>query len=224
MRCLRFFCLAALAVALVSCSTAGSDSSEPKTLVLYSQPALDGVIDWITPDIGDPSYGSLMTGDSASIGDIADDGGTSRVVLSFDLSSLPEGASIQSATLRVRQNADAVGDPYAAIGAGGGLGEVLVDVIQYTASSSLSDLFGQLVVVNGDNYGTLSPSFSADTWRELDVTTIAESVFSGLSYDSLQFRLYHESEQDGDAVSDSDGWVMGDAAEYRPELVVEYTE
>jgi hypothetical protein len=60
-----------------------------------------------------------------------------RCVVSFDLSSLPAEAQIQSAVLRICRNDQSNGDSYADPA---GLGAVLVDNISYTSITPDADL------------------------------------------------------------------------------------
>jgi hypothetical protein len=196
-------------LAVLSCSL-----FEDKTLTLLSEAALDGYVTWLSP----ASYLGSEVGASVDIGDVAaNDTDYTRCVVSFDLSSLPAGAQIQSAVLRVYQNADFSGDSYADSPLG--LAEVLVDNISYSSFTPNSDLF---FVALESNIGTLATSFSADTWHELDVTISAEDEVNLFHNGRLQFRIYHHYDNNNDFIEDTDGWVMGDSSSNQPELVITY--
>jgi hypothetical protein len=207
--------LIAAVLAITSCTPPGDDT---QTLKLYSEAALDGYVSWV-----DPGYAGTSTGVSVDIGDAGNDTDYSRFVISFDLASLPPGASIVSATLRVFQNDQHSGDSYLDNPPNDGLGPVFVDTISYDAPFLAdADLLGGDVIGSGANIGTLATSFVPDTWHELDVTVSAQDEVSSLMTGRLQFRIYHHYDNDNDFVEDTDCWVTGDAPANRPELIITY--
>jgi hypothetical protein len=202
------------AFAVLSCNPPGG-GTEYKTLTLLSEAALDGYVTWITPG----SYAGSASGASVNIGDVANDTDYTRCVVSFDLSSLPAGAQIQSAVLRMYQNADFNGDSYADPL---GLGAVLVDNISYASFTPNSGLCSADTTGTDIGIGPLATSFSANTWHELDVATSAKDEVNLYHNGRLQFRIYHHNENNNDLIADTDGWVMGDSSSNRPELVITY--
>jgi hypothetical protein len=190
-------------------------SSTTQTVTLYSVAAMDGPITFTSPD----SYTGSATDVSANIGDDDSDTNVIRCVVSFDLSSIPDRSQIESALLRVYQNSESTGDSYSDPS---GLGEVYVDNIAYTAFTPDDDLFGGDVIGTGANIGTLSTSFSANTWHQLDVTLEASDEMTDFHSRRLQFRIYHHYQNNNNLVADTDGWVMGDSTLNRPELIITY--
>ena len=186
------------------------------TLTLLSEAALDG---YITGVFQGPYLDSSASSTSVNIGDLADDTNYTRCVVSFSLSSLPVGAQVQSATLRVYQNADASGDSYADPA---GLGAVLVDNISYSSFTPGAGLFSADTTGTDIGIGPLATSFSANTWHELDVTTSARDEVNLYHNGRLQFRVYHHYDNNNNGIADFDGWVMGDSSTNQPELVITY--
>jgi hypothetical protein len=209
-----FVLVAALAV--LSCTPPGGGTSQDKTLTLVSEAALDGYVTSVSPS----SYTGSASGVSVSIGDLANDTDFTRCVVSFNLSTLPAGAQIQSAVLKVYQNADSAGNSYAASPTG--LAEVLVDNISYSSFTPDAGLFSADTTGTDIGIGPLATSFSANTWHELDVITSAKDEVNLYHNGRLQFRIYHHYENDNDSVTDTDGWVMGDSSSNQPELVITY--
>ncbi|GEM_PF-3273482 len=221
-------CMAGIAAATLCLSSCGPSgpAEEPReeTLTLYSEAALDGEVVWDTPEIGNSFSGDSLSA-SANIGDIGNgdnDGfgdGVRRLVVSFSLADLPAGADIQSATLRLRQNGQSSGDSYGSVS---GLGAAYVTNISYAAFIPGDELWGASGTGVQVDIGPLASAFAADTWHEIDVTESALAERSTFLSGRLQFRVYHDIENNGDDISDTDGWVTGDAATDRPELVITY--
>lgn len=213
-RCIMLFCV--FSMALLSCKGPGEDQGPGPKVPLYSEAALDGAVVWEPPS----TYSGSSVGTSVNIGDnvpIAD--AVMRCVVSFDVSALPAGAQIDSATLRVYQNANHTGDSYGPVG---GLGDVLVDNISYASFTTGDNLFAHDTTGTDIGIGPLATSYAANTWHELDVTTSAKDEVNLYHNGRLQFRIYHNIENNHDGIEDSDGWVMGDSATNKPELVIVY--
>ena len=207
-------CYAILLVitALCSCSPGGAGN----ITTLYSEAALDGYVTWQ----GSASYTGSFTGTSVSIGDDVSDWVT-RCFVSFDMSSIPAGAQIDAATLRMYQNGTSSGDSYSEP-PGLGLGWILVNNTNYVTvpAPTWEDRFNDCTTGADIGIGPISTSFSPNTWHELDVTTSAVDEVNSYHNGRLQFLLYHHYEKSSNGVADCDGWVMGDSATNRPELVI----
>lgn len=134
---------------------------------------------------------------------------------SFELSSLPTGATIEQATLRLYQT-NVIGDPY---GAGGG--SIKVDHMDYGSSFENSD-YGMAAL--STSFATLSSNATVG-WKEADVT---DSVRTDLqnSRPRSQYRIHLTTEATG-------GNVTGDFAYFEsagnnvgtgntPQLVIRY--
>jgi hypothetical protein len=195
-------------LAVLSCSP-----PEDKNPTLLSEAALDGYVTWLA-SVSNDTYTGSASDASVNIGDPGNDTDVTRCVVSFDLSSLPAGAQIQSAVLRMYQNADSNGGSYSETV---GLGVVLVDNISYASFVPDANFFSVSI---GANIGTLATSFSANTWHEPDVTTSALDEVNLTHSGRLQFRIYHHYENNNDFIADTDGWVMGDSSTNQTELVI----
>ena len=208
--------LIAIAV-LCSCSAAGAGGGADKTFTFYSEQGLDGYIKEVSGE--GTYYNGSKEGTSVGIGNDADSNPI-RCFVSFDVSTLPLDAQIESAVLRMYQSGQTGLDSYSEPI---GLGPVIVDTITYDSFTIGVDLF------SGDTNGTdttripLSSSYSANTWHELDVKVAATDEVYGNHTGRIQFRLRHHDWPDGTSPEQTDGWVMGDSATNRPELVIKLT-
>ena len=187
---------------LAGCGGGGGDGT---SLTLTSEPALDGSI---SP--GDPfglTGGYTTTEAEDYIGDTAASG-SCKIFLSFDISGIPVGSTIESATLTVYQSSYDQG--------GYGLGAVSVDHIYFgsTVAQSILDMPALSTIS-----GFLAITYS-EGWKQLDVTSALQNdVDNTRSYS--QYRMYHLGSND-DGEYDQDGWYMGDSATNQPELVITY--
>ncbi len=201
-----------LALCLVACPS--PTGSTRKTLVLTGDPALDGAVTWA----GASSYSLSFDGDSVAIGELAASDGVVRMLASFDLSSLPVGASILSAELRLYQNGSSSGDSY------GKLDEVIVSNVDYDAGTSADALFGSRTTGYDIGIGPLAAAFVPNTWHALDVTDSAVAEVTERFTGRLQYRIQHKYENNHDGVPDTDGWTTGEGPANGPELVIIYEE
>jgi hypothetical protein len=186
----------------------GSDSQlyPLTTVTLYSEPALDGHVSnngWIAS-----GYYNIYVGD-----DVSNQGW--RGFVSFDLSSIPAGATITAATLRIFQSG-CDGTPYS------DLGNVLVDHLNYGDTLDGTDY--DLPAIHS-NIGILSDS-SGHQWRELDVTIYVQDDINNGRVRS-QFRLYRPIMTDYDSALDGDVLYAGEYLNHwipsfrkPPELVI----
>ncbi|HPH02715.1 MAG TPA: DNRLRE domain-containing protein [Spirochaetota bacterium] len=183
------------------------DPSQPVTVRLYSEPALDGLV---------TSDGRIDT--TAAVVSIGDDASDKilRAILSFNVSSIPSGSTIYSATLHVYQTNGSSGNSYGT----NNLDAVFVDCISFTTFSA--QLYEPTSVVTA-NFATLSTNFVPNSWQSVNATTCLRDELEQRRTGRLQFKLYHHIEKDNDSTEDSDAWVMGDAVTNRPCLVVTYT-
>lgn len=138
----------------------------------------------------------------------------SRGFASFDLSDLPQGATVTEATLRLYQY-DTTGSPY---GVGGNL---LVDHLTYGDALDSTD-YAMPALVSG--FTTLTKNSSLE-WKDADVTDQVKDDVANARTRS-QFRIHFTTEVTG-------GDVTGDFAYYEstentggtgktPQLVVKY--
>lgn len=206
-----------LAVALLIVGCGGSSKTDvPPNITLLSEPALDGQV---TATSTSPDQALAKIGDDASNQGM-------RAVVSFDLSSVPADAIVDSATLMIYQANEQeaqpatdtepakplitfTGYPYNAVDASvnPGLGPVLVDHVYFgdNLTSTAYDMDALDL-----NIGTLASSWSLG-YRQLDVTAqVVDDLNNRATRSHSQFRIRHTAVTNNNGAEDSDAWVMGE--------------
>lgn len=196
---------------LTAVVTVVEGETEPETVTLGSEADLDGY--WTNDGVGSTTE-EIFVGN----GELLDSGGdlVARGFMSFNLSAIPEGATVQGAELRFFQ-AQVQGDPY------GKLGNLLLDHVNYgdnlndaAYNAPASDTVGlpkltapgELYVISDDTIAT---------WVEQDLTA---------GNPRFQLRLRFMEESDGDGEEDwievaPGGGPLGSRRE--PQLIIVYT-
>ncbi|HXF95582.1 MAG TPA: DNRLRE domain-containing protein [Gemmatimonadales bacterium] len=191
-------------------SGGGPGLGPEQTVTLSSTDTLDG---WVRDDGNGSSSGTqLIVGDLVVSG--ADRG--YRGFYSFDLSAIPAGATITSATLRAYQF-NLTGNPY------GELGSVIVDHVDYGATlGTLEDYGGGTLAAN---IGTLSTNATFE-YKALAVTARVQGDLTA-GRPRAQFRLRFSNGDDSNDNSpdfvqfcDAECFVPANV----PQLVVKYRE
>jgi hypothetical protein len=133
-----------------------------------------------------------------------------RGFVSFDIGSIPPGATIISATLRMYQEA-VNGRPYA------DLGNIMVDHIDY--GSTLDGADYSLLALK-EAIGTISNNAALE-FKILDVT---ESLQDDMDHGRTrsQYRLLFPTQTDNDSVEDAAFFTSANIGGHTPELVVTY--
>lgn len=197
----------ATASALGGCG--GGDAAEPVTVTLFSVAAEDGSVN---SDGGfNDTAGPLFVGDQFNVGTASQQG--VRGFLSFDISSIPKGATVLEATLTAFQF-EVAGTPYST------LGSLLVDHVVY---GSQLDPGAYSRSALEDAIGTFSTDPSVGT-RSLVVTAAVQEDVGG-PRTRTQYRLRFATENDGDATADQSHVHSAETATTigeRPTLVVTY--
>lgn len=189
---------ALLVVLLTACG--GDGDSYPTGVTLNSTQGVDGFI---------TSSGSVLTWTQAMVGDTFVDTGV-RGFLSFDISSIPPGSNIISATLRNYQEA-VLGTPYT------DLGNIIVDHLDYGANLDAADY--NLAALQ-DNIGTLSNNASIE-FKTLDVTArLQDDINNGRA--RSQYRMLFPTPTDNDSIEDAAFFTSANIGGNTPELVVTY--
>lgn len=212
---MRIFVRLALAAAL--CGTAACEledggansgtgpTGQDVTVDIPSTAALDG---WVRSTGDFAITGSPITGDL----DAAVPGIGYRQFYSFDLSALPAGATIVSATLRLYQSTT-VGSPYAK------LGNVVVEHVDY------GDALGPAGYSAVPLEGGAPPVISSDASVGPKTTGVATAVTNDLTAGRIhaQFRLrFSNTDANNDGVSDFAQFNDAEAPLNRPILSVTY--
>jgi hypothetical protein len=181
----------------------------PTSVTLTGQAALDGyVIDgqssYNTQDIRVGNY-STASGERAY-----------RGFMSFDLSGLPAGATIQSIQLRFYQ-VDIKGDPY------GKLSSFRLKHVDYGPSLEVAD-YDTPILASADLPNRTSP----DEWYEVSGTTIRDWIQDDLNNHRprAQFRLQFSPETDDGVTADYVSFESGNnsfGTGNVPQLIITYT-
>jgi len=177
-----------------------SPTPASQTMTITSTATLDG---WRASNNGGNNTWYIQIGRNATL--------TERGFVSFDISSIPAGKTIEQATLRLYQG-EIVGTPY---GSGGNL---IVDSLDYGDSLGNEDLNAAAI---SSNIGTLSPNAVVE-WKDLIITNALKADITAGRTRS-QYRLRFTTEGTG-----ADAWARFESADNYmgtgnlPQLVVKY--
>jgi hypothetical protein len=140
-----------------------------------------------------------------------------RSVVSFDTSSIPDGATIVSVTLRLRRGALSGTNPFTTHGTLG------VDVQTGGLSGPTTLQAGDFQVVpTVVQAASLTNAASNGSWSEGVLTAAGAAAVSKTG--TTQFRVYFSTDDDDDSRGDYIGYYSGEnaTAANRPQLVVRY--
>lgn len=172
------------------------------TVTLNSTPGVDGFV---------TSGGSVVTNTQTMVGDTSVNTGC-RGFVSFDITSIPPGSIIISATLRMYQEG-VNGTPYTT------LGSISVDHVDYGPTLDAAD-YNQAALQ--ENIGILSNNATLE-FKTLDVTArLQDDMDHGRT--RSQYRLLFPTETDNDSVRDAAFFTSANIGGNTPELVVYYQE
>jgi hypothetical protein len=183
--------------------------SQPQTLRLTSEDRLDG---YVLNDGSSSTDQQILVGNGRiedSVGELI-----VRGFMSFDLSGLPAGATIQSVELRFYQQ-EVRGDPY------GKLGNLVLERVDYGSNLDAGDFATPAL-----DSGTIGQETSSGSWYVISDPTLATWLERELSAERsrLQLRLRFTQEMDGDGEEDyvsitGGGLLSGQNA---PQLTIVY--
>lgn len=184
--------------------------TEPQTVILSSEAALDGY--WLNDGSGSNNQ-DILVGN----GELVDPFGelVARGFMSFDVSGIPAGATIESVALRFYQKT-IQGDPY------GKLGNLVLEHVYY--GTSLDDSAYNTPALGS---AMLAVQSSPGSWYVLSDPTITSWVQSNLAAGRIRFqlRLQFRQQTDGDGQED---WVAIEpgrgalASRNSPQLTITY--
>jgi hypothetical protein len=188
MRLFTAVSLVAGALLLPACG-GGSGDPTPVTVTLLSTEALNGAVSDKGTVTTQGTFGEQIVGDSYySIGPVL----TSwRMFVSFDLSSLPPGATVTSATLKLHQT-NTANTPYATLGA------LLVDHVVYGAVLDAGSYDRSFPT--GQGLGPLATDATVGT-KSLDGSEVVQEDLASARGRS-QFRIRFTVENDGNTTTD----------------------
>ena len=202
---------------MLSCNEA-TDSCGSTTVTFTSVAAQDG---WVlesteTSGIGGTSNSSASTTSALRVGDDNADK-QYRSVVSFDTSSLPDGATILSATLRLRRGTVSGTNPFTTHGT------CWVDVQNGGFSGSTTLTTGDFqAAATASQAASMSNAAANNDWSEGSLNASGRSAVSKTG--TTQLRVYFNLDDNDDTGNDYLGYYSGDngTAANRPQLVVTY--
>lgn len=194
-------------------------SQPPVTVTFTSIGAEDG---WVRESNENSGVGGAANPNGAGARPIRPGDGTQdrqyKSILSFDTSSIPAGATIQSATLRLRRGTVRGSNPFT-----NGFGQCLVDVNSggFSGSTAIQGSDFQAPATATAAAALTAPASNGD-WSEgvLNAAGVAAVNASG----TTQFRVYFEVDDNDNGADDHMGYYSGDNsnAANHPQLVVTY--
>ena len=185
--------------------------SEPETVTLKSVGKLDGY--WLNDGSGSNSE-EILVGNGQLVDPVGEL--VARGFMSFDMSGIPAGSTIDSVELRFHQQ-EIQGDPY------GKLGNLVLEQVDYGAS--LGDSAYSTPALES---AMLESETSPDAWYIFSDPTILSWVQSNLDAGQSRFQLRLQFRQETDADGEEDwisiapgGGVLG--SRNAPQLTITYT-
>ena len=169
-----------------------------------------------TSDVGGRASSVGTEGGSLRVGDFGGDPQV-KTIVSFDTSSLPEGAVVTSATLRLRRGTLAGANPFDT------LGVITVDLHDSGFGGDPAFAASDFeAAATHPAVATLSNALANGDWSEgtLDAAGLAALNAAG----TTQFKLYFPLDDNDNGSQDSLGYYPGDNADpvNHPQLVVTY--
>ena len=200
-------------------STGTCESPQPVTVTFTSIGGEDG---WVresseTSNVGGSSNASGAGARPIRPGDASQDR-QFKSILSFDTSSLPDGAIIQSATLRLRRGTVRGSNPFTS-----GFGSCLVDVMSggFSGNTALQASDFQ-ATATATSVATLSAPAANGDWSEGSFNGAGLAVINKTG--KTQTRVYFTVDDNDDGGDDHMGYYSGDnnSGANHPQLVVTY--
>jgi hypothetical protein len=196
---------------------ADNDTSGPITVTLVSQGTNDGYVTESSETSGVGGANAVSGTGSAAlrVGDTATDQQV-KTILSFDTSSIPDGATITTVTVRMQRGSTNGTSPF------GTHGQCRVDI--------KSGTFGAVGLENTDfeaapssaNVAVLSTPAANGDWASGSLSSTGLGFINKTG--TTQFRIYFATDDNDDSSRDDVGFFPGEAAAgTRPELIITYT-
>ncbi|HSG39345.1 MAG TPA: M14 family zinc carboxypeptidase, partial [Thermoanaerobaculia bacterium] len=190
----------------------------PVTVTLTSAAAQDG---WVlesseTSNVGGSISSTAGTTSALRVGDATSDR-QYKAVVSFDTSSIPDGATIVSATLRLRRGTSSGTSPFTTHGTC--WADVQTDGFSGSTTLQTGDFQAVATAVQA---ASLSNAASNGAWSEGNLNAAGLAAVSKTG--TTQLRVYFNLDDNDDNGNDYIGYYSGDntTAANRPQLVVTY--
>ncbi|MEM1205981.1 MAG: DNRLRE domain-containing protein [Acidobacteriota bacterium] len=195
------------------------ESAQPVTVTFTSIGGEDG---WVRESNETSDVGGRSNSTGAGSRPIRPGDGTQdrqyKSILSFDTSSIPAGATIQSATLRLRRGQVRGSNPFTS-----GFGACLVDVNTggFSGSTALQNSDFQAIATAAAAATLTTPAANGD-WSEGVLDAAGRAAIN--SAGTTQFRVSFAVDDNDDGGDDHMGYYSGDNANAanHPQLVVTY--
>ena len=196
------------------------EASSPITVTFVSNGTYDG---WVLESSENANVGgSMKAKDTSNKGLLlGDDNGNRQYksLLSFDTSSIPDSAIIESATLWILRGTVSGTNPFSTHGllkvdirTGGFNGNLALEAADFQAPATATEV------------ASLSDAAANNTWSEGNLNSNGLAAINKV--DVTQFRLYFSLDDNNDKGADYLGYYAGEygTAASRPQLVVTYRE
>jgi|GEM_PF-1385699 len=195
-------------------TTTTTPTATPVTLKLNSVAIQDG---WVL-ESSETSGGGGSVNNTATVFRLGDDHANRqyRAILSFNTAAIPDGAAIQSATLRIRQNGTPIGSNPFNI-----LGNLLVQIRTGSFANNVA------LRLNDFNAPATSASLGSiintpvSNWYTKILNTAGRNAINKTGV--TQFRLYFARGDNNDLSNDYLRFHTGNSASNQPELTIVYT-
>ncbi|MBI5825680.1 MAG: hypothetical protein HZB18_16755 [Chloroflexi bacterium] len=138
-----------------------------------------------------------------------------RGILSFNTGSLPDGAVIQSAVIKIKQSGAPVGaNPFNV------LGKLMVDVRKGTFGASTLAVTDFQAAPSASQAGTFGKTPIAG-WYGVTLNLSGRNNVNTMGL--TQFRLYFSKSTNNDAIANLMKFLSGNSASGQPQLIIKYT-
>ena len=189
----------------------------PVTVTLYSVAAQDGRLgeSTETSNVGGFLNATDNTTSSLRLGDFSDKT-QYKSLLSFDTSSIPDTATITSATLRIKRGTSAGTNPFTI------LGTCTVDMSNAFGGSTTAAISDFEAAATTSGVASMSNVTTNGTFSTGTLSAAGRTAINKVG--TTQFKVYFTTDDNNNATSDYIGFYSGEAAAgNKPELVITYT-
>jgi hypothetical protein len=190
----------------------GATASTDKSKTFTSLGAQDG---WVLESSENSEVGGSQNSNATTF-NLGDDASNKqyRAILHFDTSSLPDTAVITSVTLKIRMQGQVGANPFTTHGA------LLADIVTPFFDTSVNLQLSDFEALASSSAVATFGAVPVSNWYSASVNS-ADYAYVNLS-GSSQFRLRFTTDDNNNLVADYMRFFSGNAAFYRPQLIVTY--